>query len=178
MKKQTYQWRLFDDANDAVVRYCSHCGNKVVFTDSGKRRCNANGKTLYEYAIYKCEMDHTWNKALRKYKASTTEAEADLPDKAIIIGCRNEDIELSRHIAAGIDEIEIVLEEVTGEWRLDKLLGEKMPDTSRSTICKMIETGIVRVDGRIVKQSLNVRKNQVITILPGAYPAETGKAPD
>ena len=71
MQKQTYQWRLYGDTNDTVVKYCSHCGSKVVFTDSGKRRRNANGKNLYEYAIYKCERDHTWNRVLKTYKAST-----------------------------------------------------------------------------------------------------------
>ncbi len=165
MQKQTYQWRLFNDTNNAVVRYCSHCGNKVVFTDSGKRRHNANGKNLYEYAIYKCEQDHTWNRMLKTYKASA-ETEAIPLDKESVIGCGNEDIELSYHIAAGIDQIEIVLEEVTGEWRLDKLLGDKISDTSRSVICNMIETGAIRVDGKIVKQSLRVKQHQVITILP------------
>lgn len=167
MQKQTYQWRLFLDTNDAVVRYCSHCGNKVVFTDSGKRRQNANGKNLYEYAIYKCEREHTWNRTLRTYKAST-ETEAVPLFKERFIGCGNEDIEMSIQIAAGIDEIEIVLEEVTGDWRLDKLLGDKIPDISRNVIRNMIETGAIRVDGRIVRQSLRVKTHQVITILPGS----------
>jgi len=166
MQKQTYQWRLYGDTNDIVVKYCSHCGSKVVFTDSGKRRRNANGKNLYEYAIYKCERDHTWNRVLKTYKAST-ETKAVPQEKAIVIGCGNEDIELLHHFTAGIAEIEIVLEEVTGEWRLDKLLGAKIPDVSRSAIRKMIETGLIRVDGKVVKQSLQLRKSQVITILPG-----------
>jgi RNA-binding protein YlmH len=102
---------------------------------------------------------------LKTYKASA-ETEAIPLDKESVIGCGNEDIELSYHIAAGIDQIEIVLEEVTGEWRLDKLLGDKISDTSRSVICNMIETGAIRVDGKIVKQSLRVKQHQVITILP------------
>ncbi len=169
MQKQTYQWRLFQDTSETVVRYCSHCGNKVVFTDSGKRRNNANGKNLYEYAIYKCERDHTWNRMLNTYKASAGTEDIPLHQESII-GCGNEDIRLSQHIAAGIDEIEIVLEEVTGVWRLDKLLGDRIPDASRSVICKMIQTGAVKVDGGIAKQSLHVRKDQVITILPGSVP--------
>ena len=50
---------------------------------------------------------------------------------------------------------------------MDKLLGAKIPDVSRSAIRKMIETGLIRVDGKVVKQSLQLRKSQVITILPG-----------
>ncbi len=154
--------------SEPVERYCSHCGSKVTFTDSGKRRVNANGKNLYEYAIYKCERDHTWNKILK-----TNEAVAEVPQyQDSLLGCRNEDIELSRLIKEGTHEIEIILEEVIGKWRLDKLLGDKIPDTSRSVICKMIDNGAIRVDRRIVKQNLRLKKHQVITIFVEAFKSE------
>ncbi|NLO40310.1 MAG: hypothetical protein GX115_12685 [Ruminiclostridium sp.] len=168
MQKQTYQWRLFNMTTEPVERYCSHCGSKVTFTDSGKRRVNANGKNLYEYAIYKCERDHTWNKTLKMNEGSTEFAVY----QESILGCSNENIELLHFIEEGMDEIEIFLEEVIGKWRLDKLLGEKIPDTSRNVICKMIDNGAIRVDGRTVRQNMRLKKHQVITIFPKAFKTE------
>lgn len=89
-----------------------------------------------------------------------------------ILGCSNENIELLHFIEEGMDEIEIFLEEVIGKWRLDKLLGEKIPDTSRNVICKMIDNGAIRVDGRTVRQNMRLKKHQVITIFPKAFKTE------
>ncbi len=165
MHKKTYRWSLFKDTNGPVERYCSHCGKKTLFTDSGKTRHNANGKNLYEYAIYKCERDHTWNRMLRIFKAAGP-IEAITIQSECTIGCGNDDSIIL--MDPGVDEIEIILEEVTGKWRLDKLLSEKIADVSRNAICKMIEAGAVRVDGMVVKQNTNLKKSQVITILPGS----------
>lgn len=146
--------------DSTVERYCSQCGKKAAFSDSGKTRCNANGKNLYEYAIYKCERDHTWNRLIRIYKPSESE-EALLPAESVFVCGSVESIVLAE---AGSDEIEIILEEVTGKWRLDKLLGDRIADVSRNAICRMIEAGTIRVDGMPVKHNLILKTNQVIAI--------------
>ncbi|GIP41425.1 hypothetical protein J31TS4_47050 [Paenibacillus sp. J31TS4] len=55
-------------------RYCPSCGAMTGFADTGIRRHNANGKTIYRYAIYKCRREHTWNRKLAVYKAGSREA--------------------------------------------------------------------------------------------------------
>lgn len=163
MQKKTYRWRLFKDTNSAVERYCSHCGKKAFFSDTGKTRQNANGKNLYEYAIYKCEKDHTWNRLIRTYKAAEQAETFSAQEEGIFLCESSDNIVLAE---AGSDEIEIILEEVTGKWRIDKLLSEKITDISRNAVCKMIEAGVILVDGMVVKHNLNLKKHQVITILP------------
>lgn len=165
MHIRTYRWSLFGDTNEPIERYCSHCGKKTLFSDSGKIRHNANGKNVFEYAIYKCERDHTWNRMLRTFKAAGPVDVVSVQSESII-GCGNDDNIML--MDPGADEINIILEEVTGKWRLDKLLSERITDVSRNTICKMIETGAIRVDGMLVKPNMNLKKLQVITILPGS----------
>ncbi|HPL54232.1 MAG TPA: hypothetical protein PLW11_08900 [Bacillota bacterium] len=63
--KRTHHWKLTNVSDDnTTMRHCHNCGRKVIFVDSGKRRRNANGKNIYEYAIYKCKKGHTWNRLL------------------------------------------------------------------------------------------------------------------
>ena len=69
MNQLSLNWELYEERIDSVERYCSGCGNKVAFYDSMVRRHNANGKKIFQYAIYKCEKGHTWNKVLNKYLA-------------------------------------------------------------------------------------------------------------
>jgi hypothetical protein len=55
-------WSLAkENQTDTVEKYCPDCGKKVLFFDSGMRRRNANGKDIYEYAIFKCPKEHSSN---------------------------------------------------------------------------------------------------------------------
>lgn len=164
MSKKLYKWILNDASYDnSVVRYCHSCGKKMSFRDSKKRRHNANGKIIYEYAIYKCEKDHTWNLLINSYKADVTEQplldNTQLPEFSGF-----EAISLIEHANQGIREIEIFLEEVIGRWRIDKLLGDRIQDLSRTKVCDLIRQGRITLDGKEVKRDVFLKKQQTITI--------------
>ena len=53
--------------------------------------------------------------------------------------------------------------------RLDKLLGEQVPELSRSAAQKLIGKGLVTVDGEIAKPSHKVRQGEEVVVL---LPAE------
>ena len=70
MRKICFTWHLIqEDSKIKIARYCPQCRKIVPFTDSFKRRRNNNGKNVHEFAIYKCEKDHTWNRKHATYKA-------------------------------------------------------------------------------------------------------------
>jgi hypothetical protein len=133
MIKKTYHWKLHNITNgSSVMRYCHNCGRKVIFRDSEKRRRNANGKTIYEYAIYKCEKDHTWNLLVNTYKAVNSMDHFNLKNYNIPEMISFEIISLIDQKNEGIGEIEIILEEVTGKWRIDKLLSGCVPQPCKA----------------------------------------------
>ncbi len=55
MLNRSLHWRLSQKPERAVKKHCKMCGKGSVFTDTNVRRHNANGKSIYQYAIYKCE---------------------------------------------------------------------------------------------------------------------------
>ena len=63
-------WEIHNEENDKEERYCHNCGKKVIFTDSLKRRQNANGKNIYHFAIYKCPSDNSWDKVINIFKTT------------------------------------------------------------------------------------------------------------
>lgn len=169
MTKAVYHWDLrnFSDVH-SLERYCHNCGRKVIFTDSRRRRRNANGKTIYEYAVYRCEQGHTWNMPVNIYKATQNREyrEKDCLDE--VIGDEASGfgiIHFGELKNEGVNEIEIILGEVAGRWRIDKLLGERIQDISRTKICQLIRLGRVFVDGNAVKPNYSVRREQKISIL-------------
>lgn len=70
-ERKVIKWDLHasDLKQLTIERHCHNCGRKVKFHDSMIRRHNANGKNIYQFAIYKCEKGHTWNKKLNIYKS-------------------------------------------------------------------------------------------------------------
>lgn len=162
--KKIYYWELYDSSLEiSIERYCHNCSKTVSFKNSGKRRHNANGKDIYEYAIYKCEKGHTWNLLLRKYKSSNStnkEIDTDSPEKP----CIYDNLDLHEIKKQGIEEIEIILNEVTGKWRIDKLLSDRIQDMSRSRICELIKSKNILLDGNHAKQGSTLRRYQKITI--------------
>jgi hypothetical protein len=162
--KHIYHWELIDAANDSsIIRYCHNCGKNAIFKDSKLRRRNANGKTIYEYAIYKCEKDHTWNMPMGQYpplmyqEDLETAESIDKEDNFKILNLADLKNE-------GLNEIEIILETVIGRWRLDKLLANRIRDLSRNKASEMIKFKKVLLDGKITKQDALVKKGQRIMI--------------
>ena len=164
MQKVIFYWRLHTDIEcNSIFRYCHNCGKRTVFTDTKKRRHNANGKNIYAYAIYKCEKDHTWNLKLRNHDTiNFTEENESTKGSDLEYGfCFLNLQELKNE---GVSEINIILEEVTGKWRVDKLLAEKIEDLSRERVCKWLEDGMIIIDGKKVNKSKALKKLQMICI--------------
>jgi Uncharacterized protein conserved in bacteria len=164
MIKKEYHWNLALFSDDhPVMRYCSNCGKRVIFKDSKLRRRNANGKTIYEYAIYKCGKDHTWNRPMGKYPSYMYQDCLEIKEN-VGMGKNAEALNLSALGNDGIKEIEIFLGEVIGKWRLDKLLGDRIQGISRNKVCKMIRLQRILLDGQPTQQDALLRTGQKITI--------------
>ncbi|GIO26301.1 cytoplasmic protein [Ornithinibacillus bavariensis] len=116
------------------------CGKLSVFTDTNVRRHNANGKTIYKVAIYKCEKNHTWNKKLAIYK-TFSEHVAEIDEQ------KEESSYTSTMPITSLEEqgtkvIYLVLDDVIGKHRIDKILAKQIEEWSRTQI---IEKRLVKV---------------------------------
>jgi len=146
-----------------VRKYCPHCRRTVLFADSLKRRQNANGKTIYEFAIYKCDRDHTWNRKLSVYHAD--QKDVGHPNGPAKKEYGNPDaIQLKEYRRHGYGTLEIRLDRVTGKWRMDSLLSQYIADLSRTQIKRMIRNEHIIIDGHGVRAGSLVRTNQTILL--------------
>ncbi|MFZ5967750.1 MAG: S4 domain-containing protein [Bacillota bacterium] len=177
MSQLIVTWELYQNEKNTEERYCSNCGKKVVFEDSKARRHNANGKKIFQYAIYKCEKGHTWNKLLGKYYSDHA---AELHEADLLRGksyvknqCNKlqeitrsnmEKISVAQCMEDGIKQIDILLTGAVTSIRLDKLLSQNMLDVSRAQIQNMIREGMVHVNESIVKQNYAVKHGETIRI--------------
>lgn len=55
MSNITLYWKLSQIPEITTKKHCKMCGKLSAFTDTFVRRHNANGKNIYQFAIYKCE---------------------------------------------------------------------------------------------------------------------------
>ena len=158
----TFHWRLSQIAERTVEKHCKMCGKLSVFTDTNVRRHNANGKNIYQYAIYKCEKNHTWNKKLAIYKAfSAHYAEMeDQKEESSIVST----IPIISLAQQGIKEIHIVLDDVIGQHRIDKVLANQIEDWSRSQIIKKIVNGSIQLNDQVIKPGTRLSKGGRISI--------------
>lgn len=165
MNTMILMWSLaLENQEDSFEKYCPNCGKKVLFIDSRLRRRNANGKDIYEYAIYKCPKEHTWNKSIRQYKACDEsihepkefEEKTDLTFQTLVI---------SEFVARGFDKIEIYLDPVAGRWRIDKLLADRVKDLSRTRIKEFIEAGFIMINDKKIKPNELLKQSQKITLI-------------
>jgi hypothetical protein len=165
MNKLTLKWEFNAIAEDKVERYCHNCSKKVVFSDSMKRRRNVNGKNIYEYAIYKCERDHTWNRPLNNCGTQRDRIEFLEDEIQPIYQYESpKELLLSETMAAGVEEIEIYVQAIKGRHRLDKLLAQHIIDLSRTQIALWIDGGKIQVDNCNVKPDTRVKNQQTIKI--------------
>ena len=158
------EWEICDETIQGVERYCPHCNRKVIFTDSDIKRRNANGKDIYEFAIFKCPEDHTWNRLLKTYQAkdyieTANPKEIDQDRSGVI------NIHIGQSLDQNISEVRICLQRVSGQWRLDKLLALHIVDWSRTKIEKQIRSGKILLNDKVVPTRTIVRTGQVIRIL-------------
>jgi hypothetical protein len=168
-------WSLYQEETlHTIERHCSTCGRTTTFTDSGKKRRNANGKNIFEYIIYRCEKGHSWNHKINQYKASESGQYA-LPENTGQNGNGNgsrqkiQPLALSEYQARGITVITIQLEAVEGAWRLDKLLATHIEDLSRTRLRKMIKAGQILFNDQKIKPGIIVKQQGTIQINLGKY---------
>ncbi|WP_409342760.1 S4 domain-containing protein [Paenibacillus sp. MBLB4367] len=161
MNRLQLNWRICENLEQTVRRYCSNCGRIVPFEDTLRRRHNANGKNIHRYAIYKCVNNHTWNQKLEAYKAGERESvileEKDSPYASA------HSLSLSELKQANIGMVEIRLDAVEGVSRLDKMLSERIEDVSRSQIAKWIAEGTVLIDGAPASPNARIRTGQIVS---------------
>lgn len=158
----TFHWKLSQIPEHAVKKHCKMCGRLSVFTDTNVRRHNANGKSIYKYAIYKCGKNHTWNKKLAIYKTFSehvTEIEEE-KEESSIISC----IPITSLAEQGVKVVHIVLDEVIGKHRIDKVLANQIEDWSRSQIIEKIEKGTIQLNEQVIKPSSRLSKGERISI--------------
>ncbi|MGM7683756.1 S4 domain-containing protein [Cytobacillus sp. Hm23] len=164
MNVQHFKWNLIN-MDDVIQeqRYCSNCGKVVCFFDTLIRRHNANGKNIYRYAIYKCEKNHTWNKKLEAYKSYTDHIrlnEAIPTDDEI-----NTPICFKTLVDNEIKCVQISINQVIGEFRIDKVLAERLSNISRNEIVKRMKDGLITVNKQHVKPSTRIRSGDNINLL-------------
>lgn len=82
---------------DTVTKQCKMCGKVTIFTDTTIRRHNANGKNIYQFAIYKCPKNHSWNKKLDIYKSFTNHV-----DPATLVPSEFEPLEEGEKISLSV----------------------------------------------------------------------------
>lgn len=177
MERKILFWILEEEKIDRENRYCSKCKKEVTFYDSSVRRHNANGKSIYQFAIYKCEKGHTWNKKLNQYKANSVNDLSDINTSHTSPYLKNESYRRENKIETGIEKI--ALKDVQSEnikelsiviqgrvdIRLDKLLAEHIIDRSRCEIQFSIKKGKIKVNGEKIKPKYKINNNDNITIL-------------
>ncbi|MTI65202.1 MAG: DUF1062 domain-containing protein [Firmicutes bacterium] len=174
MEKNIFYWELNQREIEKVYRYCPRCKSKVTFYDSLLRRHNANGKSIFKYAIYKCSKGHTYNKIINRYKSSkvnelneinTSSTSSYLKDENFNLEKKEVSIEkilVKKYKEKNFKKIKIVINGNANE-RLDKLLGDNILDYSRNQIQTKIKKGKVIVNDKKVKPKYRVNDGDYIT---------------
>jgi len=163
LTKLKLTWYINNSEIDSEIRYCHNCGLKVEFKDSMKRRQNANGKNIFYFSIYKCPKGHTWNKAIDTFK--TLSGLENTYEEAPYIESKYEELNILLLKEAGIKEINILLKGLSQKIRLDKFLSEKIMDISRTELVKLIDKGLIRINGKIIKAKIPLKEEDIISLM-------------
>lgn len=159
-----FKWSLAPEhQGESFEKYCPNCGKKVLFVDSQMRRRNANGKDIYEYAIYKCPKDHTWNESIRQYKASDSFSN-ESTESVESFDTSFQPLLIAECLEKGVQKIEIYLDSVVGKWRIDKLLADRISELSRTRIQEFIEAGWITINEQKIKPDEILKQSQKITL--------------
>ncbi|WP_397538853.1 S4 domain-containing protein [Rummeliibacillus pycnus] len=158
----TFHWKLSQIPERDLKKHCKMCGKLSAFTDTNVRRHNANGKSIYKYAIYKCEKNHTWNKKLAIYK-TFSEHVAEIEEQKVESSIMTA-IPITSLAEQGVKMIHIVLDEVIGKHRIDKVLANQIEDWSRSQIIEKIEKGTIQLNEQVIRPSSRLSKGERISI--------------
>ena len=149
---------------ETIRKNCKMCGKVTIFTDTTIRRHNANGKNIYQFAIYKCPKNHTWNKKLDIYKSYP-----DHVDPESIVPTEFETItEKEKFSIQQLKEqpvIKFKLTIVEGSFRLDQALASHIEGLSRTEITRKIKNGTILLNNEQTKASQKLYVNDTIMIV-------------
>ncbi|WHY78422.1 cytoplasmic protein [Neobacillus sp. WH10] len=164
MQKQTYSLVLRQEREaDQVKKQCKMCGKVTIFTDTTIKRHNANGKSIYQFAIYKCPKNHTWNKKLDTYKSFSEHV-----DPETLIPTEFDSIKENEKIIfvelVDLDVIECKVMVVEGSFRLDQALASQIEGLSRNEIVQKIKKGSILLNNGLVKPSQKISLHDTILI--------------
>jgi len=164
MQKQTFSLVLRQkrEANQ-VKKQCKMCGKVTIFTDTTIKRHNANGKYIYQFAIYKCPKNHTWNKKLGTYKSFSEHVDPEtlIPTEFDTIK-QNEKIILAALADQAVIECKVTV--VEGSFRLDHALASQIEGLSRNEIVQKIKNGSILLNNGLVKPSQKISLHDTIMI--------------
>lgn len=163
---QTKQYSLLllkKQEADTVKKQCKMCGKVTIFTDTTIRRHNANGKNIYQFAIYKCPKNHSWNKKLDIYKSFTNHV-----DPSTLVPSEFKSIEKGEKISLSVSEnesYEINITGADGNFRLDRTLADYIEGWSRTEIAQRIKSGTIRLNNCLTKPSQKLVVHDKISII-------------
>jgi hypothetical protein len=164
MLKQRYSIVLRQQQQaDTVKKQCKMCGKVTIFTDTTIRRHNANGKNIYQFAIYKCPNNHSWNKKLDIYKSFSEHV-----DPETLVPTEYESLhECEKININGIQEqdtLELKISGLDGSFRLDQAISSSLEGWSRTEITRKIKKGTILLNNRLSKPSQKVSLKDTIHI--------------
>jgi len=154
---------IYENKINQIERYCHNCGHIVIFKDSLKRRQNANGKMIYHFAIYKCPKGHTWNQTIESFKTKTKCA--NLNETIPVKDNQFDMINLADYKKQEIERINIYLDVFEINERMDKFLSSKLNDVSRNEVTRLINNGMLLLNGCMVKSNKKLKSKDMITII-------------
>ena len=149
---------------NTIKRNCKMCGKVTIFTDTTIRRHNANGKNIYQFAIYKCPKNHTWNKKLDIYKSFSDHVipESLIPTEFETI-IENEKFSMQRLKEQPVIEFKVTV--VEGGFRLDQALASYIDGLSRTEIIRKIKNGTILLNHTQTKPSQKVNLHDTILVI-------------
>ena len=165
MELQTIQMVLRQKREAETIRKnCKMCGKVTTFTDTTIRRHNANGKNIYQFAIYKCPKNHSWNKKLDIYKSYPDHVvpESLIPTEFETI-VENDKFSMQELKEQPVIEFKVTV--VEGSFRLDQALASHIDGLSRTEIIRKIKSGVILLNQTQTKPSQKVNLHDTILIV-------------
>lgn len=107
------KYSAIPDKSFEIIRKCSVCGRKSIYTNSNKFRVNANGNRIDVWLIYQCrKCKHTYNLTIYE------RIRKDALSLELYTGLMGNDEDLARYY--GTDKSLFVRNKAKIDWRKNK----------------------------------------------------------